>query len=131
MSAQIDQISSTLDRLAEAWKANDAAAVASLFTDDGSLINPFGQRADGRAAVAGMYEEYFAGMLKATSTTIDVRHVRAVNDDYAFVDTEQQILGPDGLIVLAVHLTALFRQEEGRWLIADGRAYAFAPVAQV
>jgi uncharacterized protein (TIGR02246 family) len=44
---------------AESWKTNDGAAVASFFIEAGSLIHPFGQRADGRTAIAAMYSEYF------------------------------------------------------------------------
>jgi uncharacterized protein (TIGR02246 family) len=53
---------------ADAWETNEGEAVAALFVDDGALINPFGQRADGRTAIVGMYSDYFAGMLKGTST---------------------------------------------------------------
>jgi len=66
MSTHFDQIKSTLDRFSAAWKANDGATVAGFFVDDGSLITPFGQRADGRSAVAAMYSEYFEGMLRGT-----------------------------------------------------------------
>src|SRR5262245_14715784 len=42
MSAQAEQIKSSLDRSCDAWKTNDGAAVAGFFVEDGSLINPFG-----------------------------------------------------------------------------------------
>src|SRR5262249_22316011 len=96
VSTYVDQLASTFDRMAEAWAANDGGAVAAFFTDDASLINPFGQRADGRAAVAAMYAEYFGGMLGGTTTTVDVGSVRPVGADHAFVDAEQTITGPDG-----------------------------------
>ena len=129
MSAQPDQIQSMFERFSDAWKANDEGAVAGFFTEDGSLINPFGQRADGRATIAVMYGEYFTGMLKGTTTTIKLTSVRAVHDDHAFADTEQQIFGPDAQVLLALHLTALLRRERDGWLIVDGRPYAFAPTA--
>lgn len=65
---QFDQIKSTLDRFCVAWKTNDGATVACFFVEDGSLINPFGERADGRAAVVAMYSEFFGGMLRGLST---------------------------------------------------------------
>ncbi len=53
---------------ADAWKANDGAVLAGFFVGDGALINPFGQRADGRGAIGAMYSGYFEGMLQGTST---------------------------------------------------------------
>jgi ketosteroid isomerase-like protein len=51
MSAPYDQIRATLERFADAWQTNDGAAVASFFADDGSLVNPFGERADGEQTI--------------------------------------------------------------------------------
>lgn len=121
-----EQIKSTFDRLATAWKTNDGATVASFFAEDGALINPFGQRADGRAAIAAMYAEYFGGMLHGTSSTVKITNVRAVENNHAFVDGEQTIYAPDGSIVLAVHLAALLRRDGDGWRIVDARPYTFA-----
>jgi len=129
MSAQLDQIKSTLDRFAAAWKTNDGATVAGFFVEDGSLINPFGGRAGGRSAVAAMYSEYFEGMLRGTSTTFDLTSVRAVEQDHAFADCEQTINAPDGNVVLVVHMAALLRRDGDVWRFVDSRPYAFAPGA--
>lgn len=122
-----DEIKSTFQRYADHWKTNDGAAVAGDFVEAGSLINPFGQRADGRAAIAAMYSEYFRGMLGGTSTTFQIASVRPVASDHAFVDVEQTIVGRDGQVVLAAHLATLLRREPDGWRIVDGRPYAFAP----
>lgn len=126
MSVHVDPIKSTLDRFAAAWKTNDGAAVASLFVDDGALINPFGQRADGRAAIASMYAEYFEGMLRGTSTTISLANVRGIEATHAFVDAEQTIHAPDGTVVLVVHLAALLRRDGDTWRFVDSRPYTLA-----
>ena len=128
MSAEFEQIKPALDGFCAAWKANDGTTVAGFFVDDGALINPFGQRADGRAAVAAMYSEYFGGMLAGTSTTFDLATVRAVGDDHAFVDGEQTISAPDGSIVLVVHVAALLRRDGDGWLFVDSRPYTFATI---
>ena len=44
MGTAEDTVSAFFDKLADAWKANDGAAFAACFTEDGSLINPFGER---------------------------------------------------------------------------------------
>jgi len=114
-------------RVAEAWKTNDAALVASFFTDDGSLINPFGERADGRDAVSGMYANYFTGMLKGSSTTVKISSVRAVGDDHVFADGEQAVNGPDGQVVLEAHIAALLRRDGDSWRFVDSRPYIIPP----
>ena len=124
-ATHLDDVKASLDRFAAAWKTNDGTAVGSCFTEDGSLINPFGQRADGRAAVAAMYTEFFGGMLKGTTTTVQLTNVRAIGPDHAFADAEQTITAPNGSVVLVVHLAALLRRDDGAWRFVDSRPYTF------
>jgi uncharacterized protein (TIGR02246 family) len=111
---------------ADGWKTNDGAAVASFFVEDGTLINPFGQRADGRGAVAAMYSEYFGGMLQGTSTTFNLSSVRPVEANHALADGEQTISGSGGEVVLVAHLAALLRRDGDSWRFVDSRPYSFA-----
>jgi uncharacterized protein (TIGR02246 family) len=111
---------------ADAWKTNDGSAVGSFFVEDGTLINPFGQRAEGRSAIAAMYSEYFEGMLRGTTTTIKVASVRAVGPDHAFADAEQTICAPTGEVVLAAHLVALLQREGPSWRFVDAPPYTFS-----
>jgi len=128
MSTLVDQLTSTLDRFTEAWKTNDGQAVANCFSDDGSLINPFGQHAEGRSAVAAMYAEYFGGMLRDSSTTLKLTHARVIENQHAFVDGDQTIYGPDGSVVLVAHIAALFRRDGDDWLWVDSRPYTFPTI---
>jgi len=112
-------------QVSDAWKSNDGGAFADLFTEDGSLINPFGERADGRTALATMYSQYFLTMLSGTTTSVTVGSVRPVGPDHAFVDGDQVITGPDGQVVLAVHLSALLRGDGDSWRFVDSRPYTF------
>ena len=110
-------------RVADGWKTNDGQALARFFVDEGTLINPFGQRADGRDAVAAMYSEFFGEMLKGTTTEVIVSSVRAVEGNHAFADGEQTIYGSDGEVVLAAHISALLRREGNEWRFVDARPY--------
>jgi uncharacterized protein (TIGR02246 family) len=112
----------------DTWKTNDGAGVASLFTDDGALINPFGQRADGRAAIDAMYSEYFAGMLAGTTTTFDLESVRAVETNHAFADGVQTIYGAGGDVILVAHLAALLRRDSDDWRFVDSRPYTIPTI---
>ena len=126
MSAHLEHIKSMFDRFSDAWKTNDGAAVASFFVEEGTLINPFGHRADGRTAIAAMYSEYFGGMLRGTSTTLNLASVRDVEDNHAFADCEQTVNAPDGNVVLVVHMAALLRSDGAGWRFVDARPYTFA-----
>ncbi|MDQ1396873.1 MAG: hypothetical protein QOG64_2132 [Acidimicrobiaceae bacterium] len=118
-----DTVQAFFDRFADGWKTNDGAALANCFVEAGTLINPFGQRADGQNAIAAMYSEYFGGMLRDTSTTITLATVRLVETDHAFADGEQTILSATGEVVLVAHMAALLRRDGGSWLFVDARPY--------
>ena len=117
------------DKLAAAWRANDGAAFAAFFTEDGSLINPFGERADGREALTAMYSEYFGGMLKGTTTSISLTHAAGqIEPDHAFADAEQTIYAANGDVLMALHVVNLLRKDGDDWRLVDSRPYAFPPL---
>ena len=124
-------VQTLLDATATHWARNDANALASLFAPDGTLINPFGQRADGRDAVADMYRTFFADgmLLHASTTTIDIESLRTCGDDTAFLDATQQLYRPDGETLLVLHLAAFLRRTEGTWQYVDARPYQPIPAA--
>lgn len=121
-------INDFLDDFAHAWSTAGGSALGACFTEDASLINPFGERAEGRAAVATMYDEYFSTILRATTTRVKLDALRAVGGDHAFVDVDQTILGSDGETVMAVHLCALLRHEDEGWKFVDSRPYTVATI---
>lgn len=123
-------VTAFFEKVADTWRTNDGAATADLFTEDGSLINPFDERADGRAALAAMYTEYFGGMLHGTTTSINLTALRTIGDDHVFADADQVIYSANGDVVLALHVASLLRQQGGEWRFADCRPYAFPPPAQ-
>jgi uncharacterized protein (TIGR02246 family) len=127
MGAAEESVTAFFEKLAETWNTNDGAAFAACFTEDGSLINPFGERADGRAALTTMYTEYFGGMLKGTTTSIDLTQLRRVEANHALADADQTIYGDNGDVVLALHVVNLLRREGEDWRMVDSRPYAFPP----
>src|SRR5581483_6188729 len=115
-----------LGDFAAAWSRNDGAALGEFFAVEGTLINPFGQRAEGRAGVAAMYTEFFGPgqLLHATTTTITVDNLRQVHDGSVFLDSTQRVYGANGDIALVVHLAALLCRVDGHWQFLDARPYA-------
>lgn len=116
------------EQFSHAWTLNDGGALAPFFVDDATLINPFGERADGRAAVGAMYTEYFGGMLRGTTTTLTLESVRVVENTHALCDAQQPVYGPDGAPILVVHLTALLRRDGDGWKFVDARPYTTPPL---
>ncbi|HET6965030.1 MAG TPA: SgcJ/EcaC family oxidoreductase [Acidimicrobiales bacterium] len=113
-------------KLVDAWGANDGKAVAGLFTETGSLINPFGERADGRAALTEMYTGYFSGLLKGTTTSVRLTQLRPIEASYAFADVDQAICAPDGQVIMDLHVVNLLQKQGDDWLLVDSRPYAFS-----
>lgn len=123
MTTNEASITAFLEQFADSWQKNDGAVLADTFTDSGTIINPFGRRADGRSEVAAMYAEYFDGMLAGTTTTIQLETVRPVGNDHTFVDAEQTIHAPNGDTLLVVHLAALLQRDGDTWRFVDSRPY--------
>jgi len=123
MNATTTEATELLESFARAWAGNDGQALGRFFTADGSLLNPFGQRADGRPAIAQMYSEYFTGMLAGTTTTVTEVTSRRLTEGVLFVDAEQVINGAGGETLLAVHLCAVLTREDDEWRLADARPF--------
>jgi len=128
MSNQQAAVEEFFDRFTRSWGADGGAALGDYYCEDGTLINPFGERAQGRTAVAAMYGDYFAGILSATTTSVKLDSVRMVGSDHAFVDAEQTIVGADGTTAMAVHLAALLRRDSEGWRFVDSRPYTVASI---
>jgi uncharacterized protein (TIGR02246 family) len=118
-------VAAFLEKLAATWSENDGPAFAEHFVEDGALVNPFGERADGRAALASMYGDYFSGMLQGTTTTISLTALRQIDDDHVFADADQSIHGADGSTLMALHVVNLLRRAGDGWQLVDSRPYAF------
>lgn len=126
MAPLTSSVAALFDEVSAVWKSNDGAAAAALFTDDGSLINPFGERADGRAALAAMYTDYFGGMLQGTTTSIELSRVRAMGSEFAVADAEQTIFAANGDVVLSLHVVNVLRRDGDDWRLLDSRPYEFS-----
>ena len=126
MASNEDQIRSVVQRFSEAWNRNNGAEVGAFFTEDGCLINPFGERANGRASVGEMYTRYFGGILHGTTTAFSVGTIRMVEQSHAFLDGDQVVHAADGSVLLQVHVSALMRRETDGWRFVDARPHIVA-----
>ena len=121
-----ETVRASLDRFSAVWTAEGGRRLGDHFSGDASLINPFGQRADGREAIAAMYAQFFTGLLAGTSSRIELLTARPIDDLNVFIDATQTISAPDGTPVLVVHLAGLMTAAEDGWLFVDSRPYMYA-----
>jgi uncharacterized protein (TIGR02246 family) len=116
----------------KAWNAHDPNKMASFWAETGDLINPFGQKAGGRAAVEKLFEDEQAGLMKASTYKIESTSLRELNRGAAIGEWESVITGmtdPDGkpLAPFRHHVTVVYVETGGRWWFEAVRAYTFSP----
>jgi uncharacterized protein (TIGR02246 family) len=111
------------------YSAANAEALAELFVDDASIIDPDGNETRGKAAVAEMYGAAFQESpgLKVQSR---VDEVRFLTPDVARVHGESQLSSATGDASEFTRFNALLVRRDGKWKIAEIRESA-APPADV
>ncbi len=119
----------------EAFGAKDADRLGTMFVPDGTLVNPMGERAEGREQVVALFRRGFDTVLKGTRNKIHIQHVRMVTPELAFVDFEQELMGgsppPDAPRPWVAHGVALLsKQGGGAWMVLDARPYFFRKPAR-
>ncbi len=119
-------------QFSDAW-ARDSHARAALWTEDASLINPFGVKANGRAAIEKVFADEDATFAKGTTHTFSDFSFRFLTASLAAVDATGEIKGMKGadgaaLPPVRLHVFTLLRKTGGAWQIQDARPYVFAPM---
>ncbi len=124
-------IKDRLDQFQAAWNKDDAKAMAAMWEDEGSLINPVGAAAKERAEVEKIFiDEHARGLKGTTYTTSDVK-VQWVTPDVAVADVTGNIAGvhgPDGAAApdYPHHVVWVFVKKDGKWMAAAARPYQFS-----
>jgi uncharacterized protein (TIGR02246 family) len=121
-----DEIEGLLGDFSAAWDASDGEALAGLYVEDGCLIDPFGNEARGRSAIARAFGALFEGPLGATTTRFDIENIRPVESEHAFVDGRQVARDRDGNPAIEVHVAMLTRRTADGWRFVDGRPHVVA-----
>ena len=123
-------IKDRLDEFQSAWNKDDTKAMAAVFADDGTLINPAGIFAQGRDAIAKVFVQEHTGRFKAsTYVTSDVK-IHWVTPDVAIADLTANISGVHGTDGAAApdyphHVTWVFVKSGGKWMASAARPYQF------
>jgi uncharacterized protein (TIGR02246 family) len=84
-------VRSTLERLANAWIARDATALADCMTSDVSFVGLLGERMDGREIVELSYRHVFDTILKGSTGVFTIEQVKFLKPDIAVVIQHQKV----------------------------------------
>jgi uncharacterized protein (TIGR02246 family) len=107
----------------------NAAALADLFLDDGTIVDPDGAATRGKAAIAEMYAGSFQETpgLKIEPT---VEASRFFTPDVARVEGRSRLFSATGDASEFTRFSSLLVRQDGKWRIAEIREYA-APAQDV
>ena len=110
-------------RQAEAWNRHDAAAFASLFSEDGDVVNVVGWWWRGRPAIESKVTAAFSFVFRESILTITDVHVRFLNPAIAIAHVRWTMEGaktPPGVPELrqGIELQVLKKQGD-KWLITS------------
>lgn len=107
------------------WDSHDAAALAAHFTADADMIMGNGPIMDGRDAIQGAWQDYFAVQEPARRLTIEVEGIRRLTGDVALINVRTTTGGrTDQGVELAARRfrgTWVVVREDSDWLIAAMR----------
>ncbi len=131
LAADDQAIKDRLDQFQAAWNKDDTQAMAAIWAEDGSLINPFGAAAKGRSEIEKIFVDEHTHAFKGTTyTTSDVK-VQWLTPDVAVADLTGNISGVHGSDGSAApdfphHVVWVFVKKDGQWMGAAARAYQFS-----
>ena len=104
--------------LLEALRRHDASGCAALFTDDGSILSPYGAEAHGREAIEATHKAWFdAG---ETNKRLDLLEFCASgNVGYCILAYAGDYLQPDGSFTTesGKSVNVIKQQSNGEWQI--------------
>jgi len=107
-----------LHAFSKAYNAGDAKALAALFAEAATVVDPSGSETEGRAAIGDMYAESLRESpgLKLES---DAERVRFLTPDIARVEGRSRVFSPTGSAGQFTGFTALVVQSDGKWRVAE------------
>jgi uncharacterized protein (TIGR02246 family) len=117
-----------IDAVYAAWAANDADALAGLYTDDATVVQP-GVFKKSKDEIRSTMAAGFAGPLKGSHVLDTPQSVRFLGDDIAVVIAEGGIVmagAADGRPERVVRATWVLAKRDRQWMVA---AYHNSPAA--
>ncbi len=125
-----EAIKSLFVKFSDGWNKQDGMAMAATYAEDASLIDPMGEEARGREAIANLLNKAVSVFLRESKSDHTVNHIRFLTPDVAFVDATQTVTGalsPDGKTMpdATLHVAVLLLKKDNNWWFVDARPYQF------
>src|SRR5882757_6707832 len=114
-------VGSLLDALSTAWGANDAAAFADLFTQDGTVVLPGDVYMKDHGQILAFMSAAYQGPYKGTGVTGTPLSIRYVDGSTTIMITEGGVLAPGETDVApqrAIRATWVCVKQDDGWKIA-------------
>jgi uncharacterized protein (TIGR02246 family) len=134
----IQSLQSQISEFSAAFTKGDANAVTSFFTSDATLINPVGERAQGRDAILQVVQNDINTFLKGSRNEFKLENTRTISDDLMLIDmnhfvTELKTVDGKEAPSVTFHIVVLAKKVGDRWMWLDARPYSFMnmPTASV
>jgi uncharacterized protein (TIGR02246 family) len=129
-AADEQAIKARLQEFQDAWNKHDTSAMAAIFTEDGTLINPVGVWAHGRKEVTAVTGHEHSTIFRGSKYELGEVKIQSVTPDVAIADVEGKVVGvhtPDGMDApdYVHHVVWVFVQKDGKWEAAAARPYQF------
>lgn len=109
-------------RQPEAWNKHDAKAYASLFTDNGDIVNVVGWWWKGRNEIEKKLTDAYVYVFKESELTVTNVDIRFLTPDIAIAHVQWTMTGartPTGIPIPQRGLqTHVLQKQNGQWLIA-------------
>jgi uncharacterized protein (TIGR02246 family) len=105
-----DELQGLMDKMANAYRAGDAAGCASLFVPEGALYSPYAPPALGRAAIEELHRDWTQGGENKQLQVIDA----GSEGNLAWCHTA---FSEGNVSDNGTSLSVCERQADGRWLI--------------
>jgi uncharacterized protein (TIGR02246 family) len=128
-SVAVSRVLERFDSTASAAGTLDAAGRAALFTDDAVVINAFGGRVEGRAAIDAFWKRLYGSTTFASSRIERLeRRQRVLAPGLVVVDHVERLTGQRGpnsgreLPPRITHITLILRRDAGEWRLVYYRA---------
>jgi uncharacterized protein (TIGR02246 family) len=132
-AADEQTIKDGLNDFQSAWNKDDTSAMAKVFTEDATLINPFGVEAHGRDAMSKVFAQEHSDSGPFKGSKYETREVKIqwITPDVALVDAAANISGVRGKDGAAApdflhHVTWIFVKKNGNWMAAAARPYKYS-----
>jgi len=117
-------------RFVDSWNRADGRAYGEGYWPDAELVGPTGKIWKGRAAIAQIHVDLWAGPFKDSRLTATVRNIRRLGPNYLIVDLDLTLSGarepPPGAVVdaqgaILAHLKHILEKRNGVWRILSAQ----------